>query len=372
MDKIPLVDLQKNYKSIKKEALTKISNVLLKGNFILGQELGEFEEAFAKYCGIKYCIGVASGTDALLLSLRALGVGPGDEVITQANTFIATVLPIIYLGARPVLVDCHPDTYQIDPKLVEKAITKKTKVIIPVHLYGIPASMLEIMKIARRHKLFVLEDACQAHGSSINGKKCGSFGDIAAFSFYPGKNLGAGGDGGAIVTNNPRLEKNLRMMRDVGQSEKYKHDIIGYNSRLDTLQAAFLSVKLKRLDNWNNKRRKLAKLYDRLLSDLPVVTPPGPNGQQMVNYHLYVVRAKKRDGLLKFLRDNNVFAGMHYPIPVHRQKSIRGLNHKNGKFPITEQYSKEIISLPIYPEMTEKEVRYVSQLIHAFYQNGKN
>lgn len=366
---IPLVDLKRQYRSLKLEIDAAIKKVTLEANFILGRELEDFENDFAKYCGAKYCVGVASGTDALLLSLRALGVGPGDEVITVANTFIATVLPIIYLGAKPVLVDCGPKTYQIDPKLVEKAITKRTKVIIPVHLYGIPAPVKEIISIARHCKLFVLEDACQAHGSSLNDKKCGSFGQISAFSFYPGKNLGASGDGGAVVTNNSRLNRILRMMRDVGQSVKYKHNIVGYNSRLDTLQAAILSVKLKRLEKWNNNRRKLAKLYDKLLGDLPVILPPSHNKRSLPNYHLYVIRTKKRDSLRAFLTERGISCGMHYPIPVHLQKSMKSLGYKKGDFPIAEQYAKEVLSLPMFPELTEKEVKYMCSLIRNFFSN---
>lgn len=367
MDKIPLVDLSKQYKSIKKDVLFGVTKVLSKGNFILGEELAEFENSFAGYCNVKHCVGVASGTDALLLSLRALGVGPGDEVITVANTFIATVLPIVYLGAKPVLVDINPDTYEMAPQKVENAITKRTKVIIPVHLFGMPAPMREIMKIARRHKLFVLEDACQAHGSSINGKQCGSFGDIAAFSFYPAKNLGAAGDGGMVTTNKKLLADKVSMMRDVGQSKKYIHDVVGYNSRLDTLHAVVLSVKLKKLDEWNKKRNQIANLYRKFLSDTPVILPPEiPNGY-VTNYHLFVIRTKKRDKLFEFLRKNNIFCGIHYPIPVHLQKAMKVLGYKKGNFPVTEKYAKEILSLPMHPHLTEKEVRFICSIIKKFF-----
>lgn len=367
MKKIPLVDLEKQYKSLKSDILPGVVKVLSKGNFILGEEVGDFENSFAKYCGVKYCIGVASGTDALLLSLRALGIGPGDEVITQANTFIATVLPIIYLGAKPVLVDINPDTYQMDIRGLEKAITRKTKVIIPVHLFGMPAPMPEIIKIAKRHKLYVLEDACQAHGSLINGKPCGSFGDIAAFSFYPGKNLGAAGDGGAVVTNNKNLAAKVRILRDVGQTQKYKHDFIGYNSRLDTLQAAILSVKLKYLDNWNKRRNEISLLYRKFLSNVPVVMPPEPPNGYKTNYHLFVIRTKRRDALMEFLKRSNIFCGIHYPIPVHLQKAMNFLGHKKGDFPISEKYAKEILSLPMHPYLTKDEVEFISGRIKMFF-----
>ncbi|MBI4058784.1 DegT/DnrJ/EryC1/StrS family aminotransferase [Candidatus Microgenomates bacterium] len=371
MKAIQLVDLQRQYKTLKKDIPSAVNKILAKGNFILGEEVADFEKNFAKYCGVKHCIGVASGTDALLLSLRALGTAPGDEVITVANTFIATVLPIIYLGAKPVLVDCDSDTYQIDPKLIEKAITRKTKVIIPVHLYGTPASMKAILKIAKKHKLYILEDACQAHGSSLAGKKCGSFGDIAAFSFYPGKNLGAAGDGGAIVTNNDLLANNVRIIRNVGQAAKYKHDLIGYNSRLDTVHAAYLNVKLKKLERWNAQRRRIAKLYHDLLTGLPLFLPPLSDKMRILNHHLYVIRTERRDELLNFLHQNNIFAGMHYPIPVHLQKSMEGLKYTNGDFPLTEKYANEILSLPMFPELTKKEVMYICRKIKEFFKNGK-
>lgn len=364
---IPLVDLSRQYKGLKKEIDNAVVKILAQGNFILGQELEEFEQEFAQYCSVKHCIGVASGTDALHLSLRALDIGPGDEVITVPNTYIATVFPIVAVGATPVLVDIHPDTYQIDPDRIEKAITKKTKVIIPVHLFGIPAAMDRIMSIARRHKLYVIEDACQAHGSSFNGKKCGTFGHLGAFSFYPGKNLGAAGDGGAVVTDKKQLARKIRALRNIGQFEKHKHDLLGHNSRLDTLQAVILSAKLKMLDSWNDERRSLAKLYDSLLTDLPLVLPPGLNGDYTQNYHLYVIRVKQRDKLLEFLKANGIFAGIHYPIPVHLQKSLKHLKYKRGHFPVTEAYAKEIISLPIFPGLTEKEVGEVSKAIHEFF-----
>ncbi|KKR32876.1 MAG: Glutamine-scyllo-inositol transaminase [Candidatus Gottesmanbacteria bacterium GW2011_GWC2_39_8] len=363
---IPLVNLQAQYKTIKKDIDEAIAGVVGRADFILGDEVEKFEKEFARYLGVKHCIGMGSGSHAILLALRVLGVGPGDEVITVPNTFISTILPILELGARPVLIEINPDTYQMDPERLRKAINKKTKVILPVHLYGCPAPMREIMEIAKKKHVSVLEDACQAHGSLINKKKCGRFGDLAAFSFYPGKNLGAYGDAGCVVTDNSTLANKLRAMRNIGQTEKYKHNIFGYNSRLDTIQAAVLSVKLKHLDNWNKKRRKIAALYDKLLASSPVVLPKIPDGN-LSNFHLYVIRAKKRDQLLQFLHKNGVGAGVHYPIPVHLQKGVKDiLGYKNGDFPVTEKYAKEILSLPLYPEMQENEVEYIVNIIKDF------
>ena len=277
------------------------------------------------------------------MSLRALNIGQGDEVITVSNTFIATVFPIVEVGAKPVFVDINPDTYQIDIASLKKAITKKTRAIIPVHLFGIPCEMDKIMKIAKKHKLFVIEDATQAHGSTYKGKKCGSFGVLGAFSFYPGKNLGAAGEGGAVVTNKKVLADKIRALRDVGQTQKYKHTYFGYNSRLDTIHAAVLSVKLAKLDTWNAKRRKVAALYTKLLSDLPVVLPPKLSKDYKGNFHLYVIRTDKRDKLMNFLKEKGIFCGIHYPIPVHLQKALKNLGHKRGDFPITEKYANDIL-----------------------------
>jgi dTDP-4-amino-4,6-dideoxygalactose transaminase len=365
---IPLVDLKAQYQEIKKDLDFTVLKVLENGNFILGEEVGSFEKEFAKYCGTKYCVGVASGWEAIFLSLKALGIGQGDEVITAANTFIATVFPIIETGAKPVLVDIDPRTYQIDPELVEKVVTKKTKAILPVHLFGFPADLDEITKIARKYRLWVIEDAAQAHGSLYKGRHCGGVGDLGAFSFYPGKNLGAAGDAGAIVTNKKILAEKIRIMRDVGQSKKYYHTLFGYNSRLDTLQAAILSVKLKKLNLWNKQRKVLARLYDQLLADLPIVLPPKPNRGLNGNYHLYVIRTTKRDQLLEYLKDKGVYGGIHYPIPVHLQKALKGLGYQKGDFPITEKYAQEILSLPIYPQLRENEVRQISKLIHRFFK----
>jgi dTDP-4-amino-4,6-dideoxygalactose transaminase len=365
---IPLVDLKAQYREIKKDLDFAVSKVLKNGNFILGKEVGEFEEKFAKFNKVKYCLGLSSGYDAITLSLKALGIGVGDEVITVANTFIATVFPIIAVGAKPVLVDMDPKTYLIDINKLEEAITKKTRVIIPVHLFGRPCRMNEILKIAKKHKLLVIEDAAQAHGASISGKKCGTFGDIGAFSFYPGKNLGALGDGGAIVTNNKKLYEKIKIMRDVGQIRKYYHENFGYNSRLDTIHAAALSVKLGKLNEWNKKRVEIAKLYNRLLAGVGDIVTPGIMGKPYFeNFHLFVIQTKKRDLLIKYLEKTGIHCGIHYPIPVHLQKATKVLGYGIGDFPETEKFAKRILSLPIYPQLKIKEVKEICKNIRRFY-----
>lgn len=365
---IPLVDLKKQFEEIKFPLIKGVSKILKQGNFILGIEVAEFEKNFAKYLGVEYCVGVASGADALLLSLIALGVKTGDEVITVPNTFIATIFPIISLGAKPILVEIDPKTYQIDSGLIEKAITPKTKVILPVHLFGIPSPMKQILAIAKKRKIKVLEDAAQAHGSSINKKKCGSFGDLAAFSFYPGKNLGAAGDGGAVVTNNKKYADLIRQMRNIGQSKKYVHETYGLNSRLDTIQAIILSTKLKKLNKWNKRRTELAATYNRSLGDLPLILPPKLDSKYKENYHLYVIRTKKRDALLKFLESSRIFCGIHYPIPIHLQNATKFLGYKKGDFPITEEYASQLLSLPLYPHMTNDEINFVCSKIRMFFK----
>lgn len=364
---IPLIDLVRQHKNIEKEIKVAVDKVFRECQFRLGEEVEKFEKTFARHCGTKYCVGVSSGSDALLFSLQALGVGPQDEVITVPNTFISTVLPIVQLGARPVLVDVDDETYQINPRKLEAAITKRTKVIIPVHLYGFPSPMDKIRKIARKHGLFIIEDACQAHGSKFQGKKCGSFGTLSAFSFYPAKNIGASGEAGAVVTNNKALAEKVRIIRHIGQTEKYKHVMMGYNGHLDTVHAAVLLVKLRHLDKWNRQRRKIAKLYDSLLKDLPISLPPNREGL-IGNYHVYVIRSKERDELLEFLKRNGVYCGIHYPIPVHLHKALSNLGYKRGDFPIAERQAKEVLSLPMFPELKEEEIRRVSRLMYQFYK----
>lgn len=367
---IPFLDLTRQSSSFKSKVNREIQKVLKNADFILGEEVGLFEKEFADYCGVSYAIGVASGADALLLSMRALEIGEGDEVIAPVNTFINSILPAIYVGAKIVFVDNDPQTYTIDVNAVEKKITKKTKAIIAVHLYGQIAQMKELRALAKKHKLFLIEDAAQAHGATYNGKKAGSFGDVACYSFYPGKNLGAYGDAGAVVTNNKKIAETIKMLRHVGQKEKYLHEEKGYNSRLDTIQAAILRVKLTYLDAWTKKRRNLAQLYNHLLEGISVITPVEiPESQPC--YHLYVVRVKNRDKLLDYLKEKKIICGLHYPIPLHLQPSLKELGYKKGDFPIAEKYAKEIISLPMFPELTKKEVEAVVAAIKQFYADQK-
>jgi len=361
---VPFVDLAAQYSSIREEIDEAISRVLSDTGFILGRDLSLFEEEFAAYCGAENAVGVDSGTSALELALRAYGVGPGDQVITVANTFIATVLAISYTGATPVLVDIDPQTYTMDPDLFQAAITTQTRAVIPVHLYGQPADMDAILEIARCHRLVVIEDACQAHGARYKGRRVGSLGDAAAFSFYPAKNLGAYGDGGMVVSDDQEVASFVRMARNYGQSEKHKHVFIGFNRRLDTLQAAALRVKLKHLDAWNAARRRHSQGYGELLADGPVVLPTEADYAESV-YHLYVVRASDRDRLQRSLDERGISTGIHYPVPVHLQPAYRDLGYERGSFPVTEECAGQILSLPMYAELTAKAMEYVAQTIKA-------
>ena len=351
---IPFVDLKREYVEISEEITYAFHRVLESGWFILGDEVKNFEEEFSKYIGTKYGIGVNSGSDALFLALKALGIGNGDEVITVSHTFISTVDAIVRNGAKPVFVDIDPDTYCIDVTKVEGGITKKTRAIIPVHLYGHPADMEPIMEIAKKYNLYVIEDACQAHGAEYKGKKVGSIGDIGSFSFYPIKNLGAYGDGGIVVTNNEELAEKLRMFRNYGQPQKYYHDFVGVNSRLDEIQAAVLRVKLKYLDGWNERRIKVARLYNKLLEDSEIVTPNEKEYAKHV-YHLYVIRYKNREMLQQHLQKNGIPTQIHYPIPVHKQKAYLNLGF-NVHLPATEKICTEILSLPMHPLLHEDEI----------------
>ncbi len=369
---IPLVDLGAQYHAIHEEIRKSIRDVLSNCNFILGDGVAEFEKTFAEFCDSKYCIGVASGTDALHLALRALGIGGGDEVITAANTFVATALAISYVGARPVLVDVDPETYNLDLRQIESKITPKTKAIIPVHLYGRPVDMNELMSLAERHNLKVVEDACQAHGATWDGRKVGSFGIMGCFSFYPGKNLGAYGDGGAIVTSDEGLYEKLKMLRNYGSPRKYHHDFIGYNSRLDSIQAAVLNVKLRHLEGWNGKRLTNAKLYNQALDGVGDLVLSNLQGVESHVFHLYVVRTKKRDELLKYLNDNGVQAGIHYPIPIYSLKAYSDLGQTGSDFPVTERLSREILSLPMYSELTGTQIRKVKDVIVKFFEESQS
>ncbi len=373
MLKVPFVDLKEQYEEIKGEVSSGINEVLGRCDFILGAKVREFEHEFSSYCGVKYASGVASGTDALHLALKALGIGEGDEVITQANTFIATVLAISYTGATPVLIDIDPETCNMDTSKLERAVTEKTKAILPVHLYGQTAEMDKVSETAARHNLFVVEDACQAHGAYYHGAKgvrrAGALGDVAAFSFYPGKNLGAYGDGGALTTENPEIFEKIRLLRDYGQAEKYHHVVKGYNSRLDTLQAAVLLVKLKHLDKWNRLRVSHAIRYTELLGGIPEIKLPKfkKNEKSAHVFHLFVVRVEERDGLIEFLNGRNISTGIHYPVPAHMHEAFRDLGYKKGDFPVTEKYSEEILSLPMFPELRDEQIMHVTTAIREFY-----
>jgi dTDP-4-amino-4,6-dideoxygalactose transaminase len=361
---VPFVDLSAQYPTIAPEINEAVAKVIHDTDFILGREVGLFEEEFAAYCEAKYAVGVDSGTSALELALRAYEIGPGDEVITAANTFIASALAISHAGATPVLVDVDPLTYTIDVAGIAKAITARTKAILPVHLYGHPAHMDPIRELAEKHGLVVIEDACQAHGARYKGQRAGSLGHAAAFSFYPGKNLGAFGDGGMVVTNDREIAKRLEMLRNYGQKEKYHHQFRGYNRRLDTLQAAILRVKLKYLEKWNAARRWNAKLYQESLEGTGVVIPMEAAGAESV-WHLFVIRTENRDVLRDNLMSRGVSPGIHYPIPIHLQPAYKDLGHKRGDFPITEAHAQRILSLPMYAELTPESIQYVARSIRA-------
>lgn len=366
MDSIPLVDLKAQYLSIRAEIDAAIQRVLNHTHFILGEEVEAFEAAFAKYVGANGAVGVASGTAALFLALKACDVGPGDEVITTAHTFIATAEAISQTGARPVFVDIDPATYTLDPALVEQAITPRTKAILPVHLYGQPADMDPLLRVAQRHNLRVIEDAAQAHGAEYRGRRCGSIGDLACFSFYPGKNLGAYGDAGAVTGNDRSLLERVRKLRDHGRTTKYEHEEIGFGERLDALQAAILRVKLGHLDEWTVSRRRWARTYSELLSGLPLVPPLEAPDRKHV-YHLYVIRVpSKRDDLLTFLKQRGIGAGIHYPVPLQRQPAYARLGYGEMTLAETEKVASEVLSLPLYPELTEDQVAIVTDAIREW------
>lgn len=362
--KIPFNDLSRQYKSIQKQLNRALNNVLKSGWFILGENVEIFEEDFADYVGKKYGIGVATGTDALFLSLLACGIKRGDEVITVSNTAIPTIVAISATGAIPVLVDINP-FFTIDINKIEKKITDRTKAIIPVHLYGQSCQMDSILNIAKKNNLYVIEDCAQAHGSVYKRKQV-PFGDIGCFSFYPTKNLGAYGDGGMIVTNNAGLAQKLKLLRNYGETKKFTHIIKGYNSRLDEIQAAILRIKLKYLENWNRKRRNIAQLYNQLLRGI-VLTPQEDIDARHV-YHLYVIKTEKRNELQEYLFSKNIGTNIHYPIPVHLQKGYADLGYKKGEFPMSEKTAKEILSLPIFPELRENEILYICNSIRKFFK----
>jgi dTDP-4-amino-4,6-dideoxygalactose transaminase len=365
MTYVPLLDLRAQYTTIREDVVSALLRVLDSTAFAGGPFVADFEKEFAAYCGCEFAAGVSNGTSALWLALLGLGIGAGDEVITVPNTFIATAEAITYCGATPVFVDVDPDTYTMDPDLLESAITPRTKAIIPVHLYGQPADMDPILGIAKRHGLFVIEDACQAHGAEYKGRKAGSLGDAGCFSFYPGKNLGAYGEAGAVVTNNPELAQKIQILRDHGQTEKYKHAMIGWNDRMDGFQGAILSIKLKHLDKWNDARRGHAGLYNELLGDVEHLMLPREAAYARHIYHVYAIRVPRRDEVLAALREKDIWCGIHYPIPIHLQKAYEFLGYAKGSFPIAERCARECLSLPMFPELTTEQIESVATEIKA-------
>ena len=356
--KVPFLDLKAGYIELQPEIDGAIKRVLESGWYILGEEVDVFEQEYAAYCEAKYCVGLANGLDALHLALLALDVGPGDEVIVSSNTFIATWLAVSQCGAIPIPVEPDKATYNIDPTLIEAAITLRTKVILPVHLYGQPANMEPILAIARKHGLCVLEDGAQAHGARYKGKRIGAHGDVVAWSFYPGKNLGAYGDGGAITTDDPEIADRIRVLRNYGSRVKYVNEVRGFNSRLDTLQAAVLRVKLQYLDRWNDARRAIAVSYLTGLADSGVTLPVVPDWANPV-WHQFVVRSTSRNELQQKLHDAGIGTMIHYPIPPHLQRAYADLEFSKGAFPVAEQIHEEVLSLPIFPSMALEQVNQV-------------
>ena len=367
---IPFVDLKAQYHGIKGEVDAAIEGVLESSQFVLGSEVARFEEEFAAYVGARFGIGVNTGTSALHLSLLAAGVGPDDEVITTPFTFVATAAAVKYTGARPVYVDIDPRTFNIDPSKIEAAITERTKAILPVHLYGQPADMDAIMAIARRRRLVVIEDACQAHGAEYRGRRVGGIGDFGCFSFYPGKNLGAYGEGGMVVTNDEAYARKVRMLRDWGQDRRYHHLLPGYNYRLEGLQGAILRVKLRHLEDWTEARRAHARRYDALLADACPQAPAASPDLRHV-YHVYAVRSGERDQLHQGLAAQGIQTGIHYPIPVHLQPAYADPQFGPGSFPEAERAAKEVLSLPMFPELTDGQIADVVAAVKAACPGGR-
>ena len=359
---IPLVDLKAQFETLRPDIESAINDVLQRADFILGEALGQFEKEFSAFCGTRHAIGCANGTDALHLALRALDIGPDDEVIVPAMTFVATALGVTQAGARPVLVDVDPQTALMNPDLLEDAITERTRAIVPVHLYGQCADMERIQEIAQRHGIFVVEDAAQAHGAlDKRGLRAGGMGDIGCFSFYPGKNLGAYGDGGALVTNDDEVANRLRELRNWGSERKYVHEVTGFNSRLDTLQAAILGTKLPHLEDWNARRRQHAAGYGKALEGIEGIDLT-PYGEDSV-YHLYVIRVDERDGVLQTLNEAGIGAGIHYPFAVHELGAYRHLGYQGGAFPVAEAWARRCLSLPLYAELPEGVLDRVAGLL---------
>ena len=361
---IHFVDLKAQYHSIKGEIDSAVLKVLESTQFVLGKEVAAFEEEFADYCQVKHGVAVNSGTSALHLAFLAASIGPGDEVITVPNTFIATIAAIRYTGATPVFVEIDPISFTMNPKKIERAITERTKAICPVHLFGQMADMDPIMEIAKKHKLLVIEDAAQAHGAVYNDRRAGSIGDLGCFSFYPGKNLGAYGEGGLVTTKNPEYAKTIRILRDWGAEKKYHHDLKGFNYRMTGIQGAILRVKLRHLEEWTKARRNHAAMYNELFSESSLIIPKEMPYARHV-YHLYVIRAQQRDALREVLNNKGIQTGIHYPIPVHLQKAHVDLGYKKGDFPLTEQAADEILSLPMYAELNDEDIEIVVNTIKS-------
>jgi dTDP-4-amino-4,6-dideoxygalactose transaminase len=363
---IPITDLGLEYEAIKKELTPVLEGILRSGSYVLGAELARFEKELAAYLGVGHAIGVGNGTDAVTLALKALDIGPGDEVIVPAMTFFATIEPIVHLGAKPVFVDIDPVSYAIDASAISAKITARTKAIIAVHLYGLPADIKALSQIAKEKRIPLVEDMAQAIGSSFEGKKIGSWGDIACLSFYPTKNLGACGDAGAVLTSSDRLAERVRSLRNHGAKVKYHHEEVAYNSRLDEIQAAILRLKLKHLDSWNEKRHALAAEYDNALKGLPLTLPKElPNRRHV--YHLYSIQGERRDDLKTYLQGQGISTGLHYPLPLHTLPALKSLGYKESDFPVSAKLAKQTLSLPLYPFMTPDDVHYVAGAIRRFF-----
>ena len=364
---VPFVDLQAQYRAIQAEVDEAIRRVLDSSAFILGREVEAFERAFSEYVGASECVGVSNGTAAIQLALQACGVGAGDEVIVPANTFFATAEAVSTAGATPAFVDCDPFTYNIDAARIEAAITERTRAVIPVHLYGQPADLDAVLEIADRHNLVVIEDAAQAHGARYKGRRVGALARAGCFSFYPGKNLGAYGEGGAVTTDDAEVARRVRMLRDHGSEQKYRHELIGYNFRLEGIQGAVLGVKLKHLDDWNALRRRHAARYRELLAPLAssLVLPAEADYAEHV-YHLFVIQSSERDELQRFLSSAGVHTGIHYPVPVHLQPAYASLGHREGDFPVAESRARRMLSLPMFAELTERQLKYVADALADF------
>ncbi|MEW5800014.1 MAG: DegT/DnrJ/EryC1/StrS family aminotransferase [Bacteroidota bacterium] len=365
---IPFLDLKAQYQSIKNEVNPAIQQVLDNTAYILGKSVADFEKTFAAEHNVKHCIAVGSGTDGNHLALWALGIGPGDEVIIPANTFIATAWGATLCGATPVFVDCHPESYNIDPSKVESAITPKTKAIVAVHLYGQPADLDPLRDIAKKHNIYLVEDAAQAHLAEYKGKRIGGLSTIASFSFYPGKNLGAYGEGGAVTTNDDVLARKVRLFRDHGSEKKYYHETLGHNYRMDGIQGAVLGVKMKYLARWTESRRKNAEKFHTALRGISQIILPKEMNHAKHVYHLFVILAERRDELMKYLNEHGIATGLHYPVPLHLQECFKGLGYSKGDFPFTEAYASKLLSLPMFAELNDDHIDYIASTVKNFYR----